>query len=202
MRATGRKRDVAFPLAIALNAYGDCLRLLSGNGSSVIDLSSVARAIRDSDDSAQCAAGSPFGAPQSQVPASTYATALVELCACVWVDLEGLVELCEQTGAGVPGASSILLLKAATLRLELLVLLDSCDSAYWRSLLNAAQRQNLRSMLIDVFEAIAFTPDALRRCAIEQAQDRLFDEVLACISKRSNGGQQTESCPRAQGTPR
>jgi hypothetical protein len=37
-------------------------------------------------------------------------------------------------------------------------------------------------MLIDVFEAIAFTPDALRRCAIEQAQDRLFDEVLAQYS--------------------
>ena len=87
-----------------------------------------------------------------------------------------MAELWERTD--VPDVPAVLLMNAATLRLELLVMLDACDSTAWRSLLEGGQRQNLRSMLNDVLEAIAVTPDALTRDVIECAQDRLLDQVL------------------------
>jgi hypothetical protein len=69
--------------------------------------------------------------------------------------------------------------KAEWLRLECLVLLDSCESLFCRSLIDEAQQDSLQAMLMDVLDAIALMPDELTRCAIEQAQDRLLDEVLA-----------------------
>jgi hypothetical protein len=122
------------------------------------------------------AIGPTVGAPRVATYAATYARALVELCVRIWLNLEDLAGLCER--GGNPNAATSLSLHAATLRLEFVVLSDACDSALWRSLLDEAQRQNLRSILIDVLGAIDLAPDALTRRAIELAQDRLFDEVL------------------------
>lgn len=118
--------------------------------------------------------------PQSQLPTIPFAAALVELCARIWLELERLAEWSERVSA--PAESPKLLLKAETLRLELLLLLDSCDSAFCRSLLDAEQRQILRRLVLDVLAAIEFAPDGLERSAIEQAQDSLLGEVQAQYS--------------------
>jgi hypothetical protein len=95
----------------------------------------------------------------------------------LWLELERLAIQCD--AEEISHEPAPLWLNAEILRLELLVLSDACDSALWRSGLDVAQRGNLRSMSGDVLAAISFAPNALRRRAIERAQDRLFDEVLA-----------------------
>jgi hypothetical protein len=126
--------------------------------------------------SAACAVGPAHRSRQRKLSRTIYAAALIELCGRIWAELESLADLWEQSD--IADAPSVLLMSAATLRLELLVMLDSCDSVLWRSLLEYGQRQNLRSMLIDVLETIAVTPDLLKRQVIERAQDRLLDEVF------------------------
>jgi hypothetical protein len=100
----------------------------------------------------------------------------MELCGRIWWALERLAQLCDL--AVNPGDSK-LLLSAATLRLELLVIVDSCESTSWGTMLVASERRNLCSMITDVLGAIAVSSDKLQRSHIECAQDRVFDEVLA-----------------------
>ena len=118
--------------------------------------------------------------PQSRLSTLPFAAALVEVCARIWLELERLAESSERVSA--PAESPKLLLMAETLRLELLLLLDSCDSAFCRSLLAAEQRRILRRLVLDVLAAIEFAADGLERSAIEQAQDRLLGEVQAQYS--------------------
>jgi hypothetical protein len=140
---------------------------------------SAACTLPDSDDPAvRLVAG--VGSPHPALSTTLYAAAVIELCARVWLELERLAELCQHGGNS--DAVAFLALRAATLRLELLVLSDACDSPLSRSRLSGEQRASLRSMLSDVLNAIAFEPDTLTRNSIGQAQDRLFDEVLAQYS--------------------
>ena len=118
--------------------------------------------------------------PQSRLSTLPFAAALVEVCARIWLELERLAESSECLSA--PAESPKLLLMAETLRLELLLLLDSCDSAFCRTLLAAEQRGMLRRLILDVLAAIEFAADGLERSAIEQAQDRLLGEVQAQYS--------------------
>jgi hypothetical protein len=116
----------------------------------------------------------------------------MELCGRIWCALERLAQLCDLTDN--PGEAT-LLLTAETLRLELLVIMDSCKSASWAVMLLASERRNLCSMLSDVLGAIAVSSDELKRSHIEYAQDRVFDEVLAAIADLRHSP--TDGGPRA-----
>jgi hypothetical protein len=113
--------------------------------------------------------------PQPAPPPTAYAEAVIELCGRIWWELEYLAQLCDRTAT--PDNSKFLF-TAATLRLELLVIMDSCESASWASILMRDERQTLCSMLNEVLGAIALAPNELTRVHIECAQDRLFDEVM------------------------
>jgi hypothetical protein len=115
------------------------------------------------------------GPSQPALPPAAYAEAVIELCGRIWRELEYLAQLCDRTAKR---DTSKLLLTAATLRLELLVMLDSCESASWASMLIGEERENLCSMLSEVLEGIALWADELKRSHIEGVQDRLFDEVM------------------------
>ena len=119
---------------------------------------------------------------QPALPRRVYADAVMELCGRIWCALERLAQLCDL--AAIP-EDATLLLTAATLRLELLVITDSCKSASWAAMLLTSERRNLCSMLGDVLGAIAVSSDELKRSHIECAQDRVFDEVLAQQSRIS-----------------
>jgi hypothetical protein len=108
--------------------------------------------------------------------------ALIELSARIWSELECLAELRK---AGVSGdAASTFLWRAARVRLELLVLLDACDSRRWHSLLAPEERSELCALLNKVLEAIDVAPDALTSQVIGRAQNRLLDEVLSQYEAR------------------
>jgi hypothetical protein len=113
--------------------------------------------------------------PQPAPPPTAYAEAVIELCGRIWWELEHLAQLRDRTAMT---DNSQFLLTAATLRLELLLIMDSCESASWASMLMRDERQTLYSMLNEVLAAIALSPNELRRMHIECAQDRLFDEVM------------------------
>ena len=127
--------------------------------------------------------------PPPPVPAAVFAVAFTELCGRIWLELERLSQQLEPSA--LPDAScELVLLPAATLRLELLVMLDACDSPRWRAMLATDQRRNLRLMLTDVLEAIAVTPEDLTRHLIERAQDRLLDVgVPRYANRRECAGQ-------------
>jgi len=130
-------------------------------------------------------ASRPHGAPPTDsghcpILATAYAAALIELCARIWQDLEQFAEMLHQPGriAAPPG----FLWLTATLRLELVLMLDSWNSERWRSMLTLEQRATLRSMLTDVLDLMGVAADELTPPDIEQAQDRLLDEVLTQCS--------------------
>jgi hypothetical protein len=100
------------------------------------------------------------------------------------LELERLSELWDRT-AILDATPSELLWRAAILRLELLVILDSIGCARWRTLLASEQRISLGAMLADVLEVIAVAPDNLKIEVIERAQDRLLDEVITRYSETS-----------------
>jgi hypothetical protein len=145
-----------------------------------------------------------FSGGQARLPAPTYAAALVELCVRIWLELEWLREACNMRVMVLSDAST-LLMKAATLRLELHILLDSCASQRCYSLLGAGERQALHELLVDVLDAIAFSPDALTCHAVERAQDRVFDEIIAqyhvaaapCCRETESAHQRVPSAPAA-----
>lgn len=126
----------------------------------------------------------PKGSPHVAVPATQYAVAFFELCGRIWLELERLSELWDRT-AILDATPSELLWRAAILRLELLVILDSIGCARWRTLLASEQRISLGAMLADVLEVIAVAPDNLKIEVIERAQDRLLDEVITRYSETS-----------------
>jgi hypothetical protein len=68
-------------------------------------------------------------------------------------------------------------MSAAILRLELIVLVDSCRSAHWRCMLSVEQCTSLCSMLTDVLAALYVESGHLCDAIIE-AQDRVLDELL------------------------
>jgi hypothetical protein len=112
--------------------------------------------------------------------------AVVELSARLWSDLEYLVKLRETDS--LEDAESTFLWGPARVRLELLVLLDACNSRRWRSFLAPGKRRELRNFLIGVLDAIDVAPDGLTRQVIGEAQNRLLDEVLSQYEGLSKAG--------------
>jgi hypothetical protein len=78
-----------------------------------------------------------------------------------------------------------IVMSAAILRLELVVLVDSCRTAHWRCMLGAEQCNSLCSMLTDVLAAL-YVESGYSSDAITEAQDRVLDELLQESAARSS----------------
>jgi hypothetical protein len=107
--------------------------------------------------------------------AASVAAASVWLYSRLWLDLETLSDRLAQTADGMPDEID---LRLEMFRLELIVLLDHCDSARWRSLLSSGHRFVLRATLQHLLCMLAVAPDRLERGVVAQAQNQLFDAVL------------------------
>jgi len=114
------------------------------------------------------------GALRPALQAGSCAEALIELCGRIWLALERLAHLNARSSA--PESSS-LDLAAQTLRLELLLIIDACESAAWICMLDADVRRRLLAMSSDVLAVIAVGANELTLAIIERAQDRVFDEA-------------------------
>jgi hypothetical protein len=102
-----------------------------------------------------------------------YAVACIELLSRLWAELERLPErMLVEPFRGAPAAT---LDACETLRLELVLLLEACDSPLWQQLLSAQQRRSLRCTLEDVLSALTGGPAP---GTLELAQQRLLREVL------------------------
>ena len=82
-------------------------------------------------------------------------------------------------------------LRLETIRLELVLLLDACDSARWRSMLRQEHLAALRADLRVVLESLA-AADSPGFDAILAAQNRLFDAVVDHYAGVFEGAAQTQ----------
>jgi hypothetical protein len=121
-----------------------------------------------------------------------FRAAFKELCARIWIELEFLAhESCPPQDV---------VMSSAVLRLELVVLLDWCRSAHWRSCISSAkQRDGLCSMLTDVLAALYVDSNDLRS-GIAAAQDRVLDELVPESDDESSPAEPTSDWERAPGT--
>ena|ERR1700761_6577825 len=110
---------------------------------------------------------------EDQTPDPAFRTAYEELCTRIWTELE-LLGLAAEPGENRPARD--LVMHAAILRLELVVLVDCCRSPRWRDMLCAHQCDTLSAMLRDVLAALHVDSEHLP-AAIAMAQDRVFDEI-------------------------
>jgi hypothetical protein len=105
--------------------------------------------------------------------AAAYAAACIELFSRLWAELE-------QRSTSEFSASPTALAGPAfdageALRIELVLLLEACDSPLWQDLLSPQQRRSLRSTLERALGSL--TNGAVQE-SLERAQDSLLDEVL------------------------
>jgi hypothetical protein len=115
------------------------------------------------------------GALRPALQAERCSEALIELCGRIWLELEHLAHL--NSRSRTPEDSS-LDLAAETLRLELLLIMDACESSSWVFMLDPDVRHRLFAMSRDVLAILAVGPNELTLGVIECAQDRVFDEAL------------------------
>jgi hypothetical protein len=111
---------------------------------------------------------------RAQMPRPVFRAACKELCTRIWIELELLAQAAGQVESCPP---QHLVMSTAILRLELVVLVDSCRSPHWRCMLSAEQCDSLSSMLTDVLAALYVDSEQLRT-GIAEAQDRVLDELL------------------------
>ncbi|HTC43930.1 MAG TPA: hypothetical protein VK696_02670 [Steroidobacteraceae bacterium] len=95
--------------------------------------------------------------------AIAFAAASIQLYGRLWFELERL---------NVPAAEIQLL----TIRLEVVLLLDACDSKTWQVFLSPDERVTLETTLRTILDIIAVPRPA--RTVIHRAQDCLFDAVV------------------------
>ena len=118
--------------------------------------------------------GMPDGSLSRQLPQPVFKAAYRELCTRIWIELELLAQATREI-AGRPRQS--LLMSTVILRLELMVLIDSCRSAHWRRLLSVESCDRLCSMLTDVLAALDVESEELD-AGIADAQSRVLDELI------------------------
>ena len=107
----------------------------------------------------------------------TYAAAAIELYSRMWLALERLTTRLPAAEDSEPRGSAVEPeMRLVTLRLELIVLLDACDSASWRLLLAQDERRELRATLESVLGMLAGPSEG--GWHLMQAQNRLIDAVL------------------------
>jgi hypothetical protein len=105
----------------------------------------------------------------AQTPRPVFKAAYKELCTRIWIELEQLAQAATRP-------SQDLVMSTAILRLELVVLVDSCRSPHWHRMLSAEQRDSVCAMLTDVLAALYVDSEYLGT-GIAAAQDRVFDEL-------------------------
>jgi hypothetical protein len=105
-----------------------------------------------------------------------YAIACIELFSRIWAELDLLADSGQVSAQ--PAAALWADARGEILRLELILLIESCDSARWRMLLSAPQRRALASGLQDLLHALATSPEEQLRHVLAVAQDSLLDAVL------------------------
>jgi hypothetical protein len=110
---------------------------------------------------------------------AAYVAATIDLYGRLWRELEQLSDVfASAPHCAVRAEESDQQLMM--LRLELVVLLDACDSPEWWSMLGAERRVALRTTLESLLRTLgALPPDLDRCCALARAQDQLLDAVLA-----------------------
>jgi hypothetical protein len=107
---------------------------------------------------------------------NAYSRALIGLLCRLWLDLERMI--------GAPGVfdtlphSSGVEHEMEVFRLEVLVLLDACDSLRWQTLLSPRQRLGLRETLHALLRALSGPRDWTDSEIIGDAQNQLFDSLL------------------------
>jgi hypothetical protein len=109
--------------------------------------------------------------PGAQTPRPVFKAAYKELCTRIWVELELLAQAADRP-------SQDLVMSTAILRLELVVLVDSCRTPHWRRMLSAEQRDSVCAMLTDLLAALYVDSEYLHS-GIAAAQDRVLDELLS-----------------------
>jgi hypothetical protein len=111
----------------------------------------------------------------SQEPSSpAFRAAYRELCTRLWIELELLAQATQRFEGPHPHN---LTMRAAILRLELIVLVDSCRSSHWRRLLSEAQSDRVCSMSTDLLAALYVDSEHLST-GIANAQERILDELM------------------------
>lgn len=105
------------------------------------------------------------------VAEETFSIACVELYARLWSDLDAFAAADEARARDPLGP-------IALLRLELLILLDACQSPRWRAVLSGAQQLALRAVVTDVLAVLNRPLEGLTREVIAEVQDRLFEEIV------------------------
>ena len=122
-------------------------------------------------------------------PVAARAAATIQLYGRLWLELEALCgSLHEPEGRGARDAID---LRLEMIRLELVLLLDACDSARWRSMLRPEHLAALRADLHVVLESLA-AADSPGFDAILAAQNRLFDAVVDHYAGIFAGGARTQ----------
>jgi hypothetical protein len=105
-----------------------------------------------------------------------YTVACIELFSCLWVELERL-SVAEDTSC-LEFRSAISGTRAEVLRLELVLLLDSCRSERRRQPLDISERLALQNTLEQVLDAINASSGEEHCDSIARAQNFLLDAVL------------------------
>ena len=106
-----------------------------------------------------------------------YSWACVELYSRLWAELDSLsLPVARGEASAAPGLP---VPRGQILRLELHLLVDACETARWRLLLNAEQRQRLKSILQGVQLALDMDGSQASPDVITSAQNRLLDAVIA-----------------------
>src|SRR5215472_4165019 len=109
---------------------------------------------------------------RAEIPHSVFRTAYEELCARIWMELEALGQ-----AAGQGSPLQDLLMSTVILRLELVILVDSCRSQRWRHMLSTEQRDSMCSLLTDLLAALCVDLEQLTT-GIAEAQGRVLDESV------------------------
>ncbi len=102
-----------------------------------------------------------------------YGAACIELYSRLWAELDVL-----SAPEDAEALQSAMIERSEILRLEVQLLIDACDTARWRLLLNTAQRHSLKSTLHDVLLTFGMCTGPISSDAIASAQNCLLDAVL------------------------
>ena len=134
------------------------------------------------------------GSPPRRASASAYTAAAIELYSRLWAELEPLSELVAAARLA-SGPRERLELALVVLRLELVVLLDACDSRALRSMLLGEHRLELRATLESVLAILAAPAAGGWPAALAHAQNRLLDAVIgrhAVASRPAEGARHAQ----------
>jgi hypothetical protein len=114
--------------------------------------------------------------------AAACVAATIELYSRLWRELERALDLFARQAeftVGADASDSPLVV----LRLEILILLDACDSQAWQSMLGTERRLALRAILESLLASLAPLQAERDPCyVLARAQNQLLDAVLAQYS--------------------